>query len=137
MYEEAADVLYKRERNRWKVFDRKKNQGRRFCQTSFSLDNIPEAGVPIQVIEGSGYLITVEMERHVPANSGSGRNNNMAVRAAPVSSIPGNYDIDENKLEEPKAQWNDPESWIIGAADGGLKDQKGTCSYAIFLPDDN
>ena len=137
MYEVAADVVYKRERNRWTVFGRKTNQGRRFRQTSFSVDSIPATGVPIQVIEGSRYLLPVDMDRYVTNNNSFRQNNETVETGVSAPSITGYYEINENQLEELKAQWNEPESLIIGATDGGLKDQKGTCSYAIFLPGDD
>ena len=93
LYDGAVDVVYKRERNRWKVFGRKRNHCRRFRQLSWSVDVIPAEGVPIQVIEGSRYLITVEMDRYVPNNSSARRNNEMIEMADPAHSITGYYDI--------------------------------------------
>ena len=130
-YDRYVDTVYKHQNYRWTTFGRIRPNSRRFRQLGMLVNNPSADSVPIQVIEGARYLIVVDIEQYTTINTDEVVQDD---NAGIVDGIIGKYEVDETQLEELHSGWHNPECQIVAATDGGLKDRKGTSSYAFFLP---
>ncbi len=132
---EDDTAIYKKVSNGWRVYCKTTPSSRRYKRMQFVVDTAPTTSYPsTRVLESSNFIIhNRDDNRPAEPYTDVDTCQQQMVEAA----VLGEYIINENKLDELKEQWHEPNTRVICATDGGLKDMIGSSSYAIFFPEDS
>ncbi len=98
------------------------------------MDTVPQKCIPITVIEATTYLIRLREIGHTTVRQPKEDTYYEKKQLSVQTQVIGKYNIEEQILQELYNKWHTSDSQIIWVIDGGLKDQVGTSSYAMFFP---
>ena len=117
MYDPETDIVYKRSNHLWRVFGRRRQNSKRFHQAGMTVDSPSSDSRPIRVIDGSRYVIPMEINRaalpirHREVQLAGEYTVNLE------AGIIGKYDINENQLQHLHSQWKNLNCRLVGATD--------------------
>ena len=126
------NIVYKHSPQGWSVYCPRTPSNRRLMRQNTVVPMIPKHCHPVRVIEATNYIVFMEdnlgcpVELH-PKDWYRERQIQME------ETVRGKYTVDSQLLLELEQKWHSPDTVIVGATDGGLKEHIGTSSYAIFL----
>ncbi len=116
------------------MFGRKQSRSKRFVKLRMRVATLPKFCTPASVIEATKYLLILTDES-IGGSIYRDAKGLYGVRQQQLhAQIMGQYVTDDHLLQELHSKWHQPECTVVCATDGGLKDQTGTSSYAIFFP---
>ena len=132
--EPVQNTVYKKTSTGWTVFRKQSQRSRRYIKLRLSVTTIPEDTIPVQVIESSTYLLTLPSHMSLPKSLTPTQSRYKLREEISETQVIGKFEINSSLLEELEAKWQRVDCTLVSATDGGLKDNIGTSSYAIFFP---
>ena len=136
MYSQDTSVVYKFQKTSWEVFGNPSTTRRRFRKLNIRVYEPCRGSVPARVIDGNHYLIPIDT--HVSSQEEIQQLEATSFRQDPQNDLKvlGKYALDTTQMNKLATQWNTKGCTIVCAADGGLKEDRGTSSYLMCFPQD-
>lgn len=131
----TKNIVYKRVANGWEVFGKTSQRSRHFKRMSPQVTTTEIGSLPVRVIETTSHILVVGNRPNSGRGNGN-RGNHGDKGSVYEDRILGEYTTNAEQMKRLKIQWQMKECTVIAATDGGLKNEVGTSSYALFFPND-